>query len=307
VAGEFDMVHSWSGVSEELFTAIDRLTVRQPLKTLLRGSAHIETQHEILLAEEQRCGVAIDRPSEWIRQREAREYQLADYICCLSGFARRTFLERGIPDSRMVTLPLGVNVDRFRPVAEVLAARRERVLRGEPLRVLMVGTLSFRKGLLDYAEVVRRLAGPRFQFRFVGDVPPEGRELVARIESQMTLVGRVEQRELAAHYAWGDLFLFPTLEDGFAAVLSQALAAGLPLVATPNCSAPDLIEEGEQGWLVPIRSPEAMIERLTWCDSHREELVRVLDQVTGSFRNRPWSEVASNYLSLRSAGQGLLS
>lgn len=293
----FDMIHSWSGISEELFTKLNQRGQR-PLTTLLRGSAHIETQHEILQTEEQRCGVAIDRPSAWIRERESREYELSDFICCLSSFARQSFLDQGVAAERMAMLPLGVRVDRFRSSPEVLAQRRERVLRGEPLRVLMVGTLSFRKGLLDLAEVVRRLSGRGFEFRFVGDVPPEGRRLAASLESQMSLIGRVPQTELVGHYGWADLFLFPTLEDGFAAVLSQALAAGLPLIATPNCSAPDLITDGEQGWLVPIRQPEAIIERLTWCDQHRAELAEVLDQVTGTYRNRAWSEVAAEYLSL---------
>ena len=86
---------------------------------------------------------------------------------------------------------------------------------------------------------------------------------------------RVSQHKLPEDYFCADLFLFPTLEDGYAAVLSQASAAGLPVLATTNCGAKDFLKEGKDAWIFPIRRPDLIQKRLEWCDQHRQGLVKV--------------------------------
>ena len=140
-----------------------------------------------------------------------------------------------------------------------MEARCRRILSGEPLRVLFVGTLCFRKGMLDMASILRGRGSQRFRFRFVGPVSKEAREFVRDLDSRAEFIPKQPQHELSASYAWGDLFAFPTIEDGFAVVLAQAAAAALPILTTTNCCGPDLIREGQTGWVLPIRSPGAFI------------------------------------------------
>jgi glycosyltransferase involved in cell wall biosynthesis len=99
-------------------------------------------------------------------------------------------------------------------------------------------------------------------------------------------------------YAEADLFLLATVEDGFALVLTQASANSLPLLATTNCSGPDVIHEGKNGWVLPIRDAEAFIQRLLWCDGHREELAQMVRGISSGFRPRDWSDVAADFESL---------
>jgi glycosyltransferase involved in cell wall biosynthesis len=77
--------------------------------------------------------------------------------------------------------------------------------------------------------------------------------------------------DLAKSYVRGSVFVLPTVEDGFAMVLVQAMAAGLPVIATVNSGGPDLIEEGKQGFLVPIRDVDALKEKLLYLYEHPEE------------------------------------
>ena len=170
-------------------------------------------------------------------------------------------------EKKLEILSLGVDVTQFRASPEVLAARRERILSGAPLRVLWVGTMSLRKGVLDYANMVAALGG-NFQFRFVGDIPKDMRQIAAKMAGSVETIPRQPQWQLPPQYAWADVFVFPTIEDGFAVVLAQASANGLPILTTPNCAGPDMIRQDETGWILPIRSPEAFIERLRWCDSN---------------------------------------
>jgi glycosyltransferase involved in cell wall biosynthesis len=287
---QWDVVFSMSGIAENLFEALaDRHTT---LRVLHRGSSHIRTQRRLLEEEERRAGRWIEKPSDWIVAREEREYELADVIHVLSEFARRSFVEEGILAARLYMLRLGVRLKNFQPLTAVIDERWRRIRSGAPLRVLSVGTFCCRKGALDLRDAVRQLHAGPYSFRFVGPVAPDARALAADIATMATFTGKRPQAELPRDYEWGDLFLLPTIEDGFAVVLTQALASGLPLVVTPNCAGPDLIREGEQGWMLPIRSPAAIVERLQWCHDHRDGLAEMVKKVYESSHAFDWKQTA---------------
>ena len=109
---------------------------------------------------------------------------------------------------------------------------------------------------------------------------------------------RVPQNQLPRHYEWGDIFLFPTLQDGYAVVLAQAQAAGLPMIATTNCAAPDLLAAGQTGWVFPIRRPDLFIERLRWCDQNRDELAAMVEATYNLYGPRDWSDVARDFVDI---------
>jgi len=292
---QWDVVHSFSGVSEEILSAAKSQTV---LRMMVRGSAHIRTQARILEEEELRSGTKQDHPSSWIIAREEREYALADRILVLSGFARNSFISDGVHPDKLGLLPLGARLDHFRPSPSVVEARCSRIRTGAQLHILFVGTICFRKGMLDVAAILRSPDMGRFRFRFVGPVTQEVRTLVRDLRPLAEFVPKQPQHELPRIYEWGDLFLFPTVEDGFAQVLAQANAAALPVLTTTNCCGPDLIHEGETGWVMPIRSPESFIERLRWCDSHRDQLAEMVWNAYDNFRPRTWADAAADFESI---------
>jgi len=283
-------IHAFSGVSEELMMAfLDRPVV----KAMVRGSAHIRTQGRLLEEEEARSGQSIDRPSPWIIAREEREYKLADLLFVLSSFAYKSFEGEGAPAEKLRLLPLGSEVARFGATAQDIEARCSRILAGEPLRILTVGSFSLRKGALDLIEVARRLKG-RMKFLMVGDI--ESKRLRLMSGDNIEFLPRQPQSSLPAIYRKGDVFLFPTIEDGYAVVLAQAQAAGLLILATPNCAAPDIVQENTNGWILPIRNPGAFIERLEWCDANREALAHMVRFTHETFRPRDWTDVASDLI-----------
>jgi glycosyltransferase involved in cell wall biosynthesis len=291
----WDIVHCWSGCSEEILRRLDS-TAR--LTLLMRGSAHIRTQARLLEEEESRTGVPQERPSPWIIAREEREYALADAIAVLSTFARRTFIAEGIPPEKLLLLPLGTRLEAFCPTHAVVEARCQRILAGEPLRVLYVGAVSFRKGMWDLSAIIRTLSDDSFCFRCVGPLLAEAAQVASALHDRATFMPKRPQSELPSIYAWGDVFLFPTIEDGYAIVLAQAAASGLPILTTTNCAGPDLIREGDTGWILPIRNPEAFIERLQWCAAHRTQLAAMAHRIPAVFRPRDWADVAADFETL---------
>ncbi|HWF11063.1 MAG TPA: glycosyltransferase family 4 protein [Bryobacteraceae bacterium] len=290
----WDVVHAFSGVAEDVFLGTPKI----PRHFLVRGSSHIRYQQRILHEESERTGVRLESPSDWIIEREEREYRMCDRLFVLSKFALRSFIEAGVPEAKMALLPLGVDARAFRPRRDVLVERARRIRSGAPLRVICAGTLCFRKGLYDLEKIVRGSDPARFHFQVIGSVAPEAKKFVAQLPARIEIVPRQPHAQLPSWYANADLFLLPTLEDGFAVVLTQACASGLPILATTNCAAPDFVRDGQNGWVLPIRDPEAFIGRLRWCDENREELAEMVYKTYDDFRPIDWDDVAANFESI---------
>ncbi len=288
----WDVVLCWSGVGEETLRA---LKGQRALTICHRTSSHIRTQNRLLVEEEQRTGVSQERPSQWMISREEREYDLADIILVPSGFVSQSFSDEGVPSNKVFTIHLGVESKKFRPAPAEHEARCDRILSGAPLQILNVGTFSFRKGMWDLARAIKTLHDLAFQFRFIGPVNPEAADLVSNLQPFAEFIPPQPQRDLPAFYGWGDIFVLPTIEDGYQLVLAQANAAGLPILTTPNGAGHDLIREGENGWVIPIRDPQALEERLRWCDVHRLEVAKMVRKIYHSFQTRGWDDVVMEF------------
>lgn len=285
----WDLVLAFSGIAEELL----RARSVAGFKVVVRGSCHIRHQDRLLREEEARAATPIDRPSAWRIAREEREYSLADRVCVLSEFARRSFVEEGLAPGRVWLNPLALPVERFTASPDALAARTARLRGGGPLRVLTVGHVSYRKGLLDLLATARRLRADEVTFRWVGQVLPEAQRALDHLPAHVDLRPPCPQTEVAVHLAWADLFLLPTIEDGFAVVLAEALAAGVPILTTPNSGGPDLLaHDARSGWLVPIRDPEAMATQLRAIQADRDDLRRRAAELAGHPPRRSWQNVA---------------
>jgi colanic acid/amylovoran biosynthesis glycosyltransferase len=286
-----DIIYIFSGISEETLQSFHE--AEGPQIWVVRGSSHIRVQSRLMEEEETRCGVPLEKPSAWMIAREEREYTMARRVITLSSFAKRSFIEQCVPPEKVTLLLSAVHVSRFRPDQKTIRARLDRLKNGHPLRVLTVGSFSMRKGAYDLLEIAKGMAG-HMSFRFVGDISAEALSFKHRAGSAIEFVPRVPEYELKQHYDWGDIFVFPTIEDGFPAVLAQALASGIPTLATPNSSAPDIVRHGETGWILPIRNPSIFIDQLNWCDTHRNELQEMVQKLYSTVIQRDWKDMASD-------------
>ena len=158
---------------------------------------------------------------------------------------------------------LGVDLSHFRPRSD---ARPKTA--GALFRVINAGAFTHRKGMHYLAEAARMLDARVFEFLNVGF---HGGRLPFAVPHNFRVLRRVGQPALLEHYWQSDVFVLPTIEDGFPVVIPQAMACGLPVITTPNGSGPDLIRDGENGFIVPIRDARAIADRLEWMRVHPEE------------------------------------
>lgn len=155
-------------------------------------------------------------------------------------------------------IPNGVDVARFCPA--------ERLARNGPLRVLFSGNLTRRKGA-DLLPKIARLAGPDVEIHYTtgaraGVADPRWAGLHP--------VGRVLHEEMPALYRQFDVLLFPTVREGFGLAVTEAMATGLPVVASNSSTMPELIENEVGGLLCPLREPEAYAAALRRLAADRE-------------------------------------
>jgi glycosyltransferase involved in cell wall biosynthesis len=142
---------------------------------------------------------------------------------------------------------------------------------GRPLRVLFAGALSQRKGLADVFAAMNLVKSKEIELVVMGSLIKPLNWYRQRLPHFTYEPPRPHDQVLNLMQTC-DVFLLPSLVEGRALVQQEAMACALPVIATRNAGADDLIIDGETGFLVPIRSPEALAAKLDWCAENRSAL-----------------------------------
>jgi glycosyltransferase involved in cell wall biosynthesis len=231
-------------------------------KTLLSaGNSHPENFWNIVAEEHQRWRSPYPPiPPHWSRR--AREMmEDVDYVLSPSSYVTNSFLTRGFKPEQILKNVYPLDLSLFQPSAEPRPKDR-------PLTIINTGSLSLRKGTPYLLEA----------FRLVRKSVPDARLLLTRIieDSMRDILPRysdlpiecsppLPHARLAERLRSADIFVLPSLEDGFAFTVAEALACGLPAITTRNTGASDLIVSTENGEVVPIRDSAAIAEAvLKW-------------------------------------------
>lgn len=217
-----------------------------------RGSSHIRYQDRLLAEEYALQGLPYKHIDRRVVERELQEYAEADLITVPSKFAYQSFIKEGVAPSKLTKVPYGVDLTMFRPLPKV----------DRQFRVVYVGQISVRKGIAYLLEAVCSRDLRSVDLVLIGNVEDEMKPVLARYEGRFRYLGVMPRADLARHYSQGSVFVIASVEEGLALVQAQALACGLPVVATVNTGAEDLFSDGEEGFIVPIRDPAAIRERV---------------------------------------------
>lgn len=190
------------------------------------------------------------------------EYELVDYISIPSNFVKRTFLQYGVPEEKLIVNPYGVDLDMF-----YQEEKKDNIF-----RVIYAGGLTFHKGSHYLLQAFSELNLPNCELWHLGSVSDEMKPYIQKYQNEnIKFLGHKSQDELYRYYSQGSLFAFPSLLDGFGMVLLQAMACGLPLVCTTNTGGEDLLtENGKEGFVIPIKDVEAIKEKILYLYQNQE-------------------------------------
>lgn len=207
--------------------------------------------------------VGMNPPDAYFARCE-KEWERASAVVVNSRWARDALARQGVPVDKMVVLPLYYD---FPPEWQSLPHDWK-----APLKVLWAAEVVLGKGIKYLLDAARRLVRRNITFSVAGTVGIS-REAVASAPASVKFLGRVPRADIHRHYSESHVFVFPTLSDGFGLTQLEALAHGLPVIATSNCG--DVVSDGIDGYIVPARDDAALAEAIARLDDDRELLCRM--------------------------------
>jgi len=252
----WDVFVGWSSFSKE--TLKNRVAPRQ---IVMRDSSHITFQLDLLSQEYDKLDLPFSR-DRMAEDRELEEYELADEIFVLSHFALKSFVQCGIPEKKIKVLRLGVDTSLF------FAEEPTRDFKKGPLKVVYFGALSVRKGIHYLLDAAKKFKSDQIEFHCIGNIESDLKNKI-REASSVRFYSAMPQKELARFLRKMDVFVFPTLEDGFGQTLIQAMASGLVPIFTPTSGASELVGP-EEGIAVPAGNSEALAQAIHELFNHPE-------------------------------------
>lgn len=246
----FDVFVGWSGAC---FWSLYRAKEMGARTVIERGSSHMEYQTQILQEEYERWGMKFTATHPGVYEREVQSYAEADRIAIPSLFVKRTFLERGIPESKLIHVPYGTSLAEFYPVQKI----------DKTFRIIHCGSITLRKGVQYLLQAFYELNLPDAELWLVGSLDPEIEPFLAKYQSdRIILKGKQPQNQLRYFYSQCSVFCLASIEEGLAMVQLQAMACALPIIHTTNTGGEDIVRNGVDGFCVPIRDVEALKEKI---------------------------------------------
>jgi len=263
---ECSIFHGWMGLS---LACIEKAK-RQGTITLLENPArHPRHWHQASVEECKRFGMRSPERSSTLPlaliRRIEREFELCDRIVVPSTVSHRSFAEFGLGD-KAVVVKTAVDTEAFSP--SPAPQRQER----DVFRACFVGRVELAKGAGYLLQAWKRLALPKAELLLMGDVKPEMYSLLREYaDATVKTPGYTDAKVVAERFRESDVFVFPSVNEGLAQVLLEAMASGLPVVASNYSGAEDLITDGKEGLIVPARDVDKLAEAILWCYQHRDE------------------------------------
>jgi glycosyltransferase involved in cell wall biosynthesis len=215
------------------------------------------------------------------------ELTIAAHIMCNSSFTRRTLVEAGVDPRKIDVTPYGFPPPKARSGSQA-----------GPVVFLNAGTQNLRKGLHLLYRAWRDLDASESEAELwlIGRmVLPES--IRRGLPGKVRIQDSIPHTELLDLYQRASVFVLPSLADGFGMVLAEAMSRGLPVITTENTAAPDIIEHGRTGFIVPAGDIDALRRQMRWCIDHRECLDAIGGRAAEAAARWQWSDYRREFAS----------
>lgn len=262
----FDAVYAYEDGAFETFKMARHLGLRCIYDLPI---AYWETSRKLLTEEAERLpewsvtlGGGIKDSAEKLK-RKTRELEMADIVVGPGSFVRDS-LPEWAGDKKIIMAPFGS------PEASVDHVELSPKGSG-PLRILFVGSMGQRKGLGDLFNAVKMFSRKEVELVVLGQ-PLASMDFYRGQLAEFTYEPNRPHEQVLEVMRSCDVFCLPSIVEGRALVMQEAMSQGLPLIITENTGGADLVQNGSTGFLVPIRSPEAIAEKISWFLSNRSAI-----------------------------------
>lgn len=262
-----DIYFIWSSYGLKTIKKIRKKNPKAKI-ILVRGSAHIAEQEEQLKKINNTTKHQINPK---IIAKEIKEYEVCDFITVPSTYAYNSFIDREFKASQIFLNLLGVDLEEF-PYKE------KEIIPGYPIVIGNIGTLSKQKNIEALINVIAKLNQEFSDFKLILAGPVDQISFDQNLLFKHDFIdykGKLPQNELYKVYHQIDVFVLNSVQDGFGMVILQAMSSGCPIITTTNTGGPDVVEEYQNGILIPIMDDDSLKKALIWFYEHKNKIPKM--------------------------------
>jgi glycosyltransferase involved in cell wall biosynthesis len=258
----FTAVYAYEDGSIETFRAAHDLGIRCFYDLPI---AYWKTAQKLLYEEAERLPtweptLGGTRDSTTKLERKAQEMALADVVICPSQFVANSLPQSAQTTKKIIVALFGSPPASKKPPREAIVKKK--------LRVLFAGSMSQRKGLGDLLVALQILNRNDVELVILGSLQTS-MEFYRKEFNGFTYEPPRPHAQVLELMRSCDVFCLPSIVEGRALVMQEAMSQGLPLIITPNTGGEDLIDEGKTGFLIPIRRADKIAEKIAWFADNR--------------------------------------
>lgn len=233
-------------------------------KSVLDQVDPLEVEYEIVREEYEKWPNWEDQnclPAADYIQRVRCEWHEATQIVVNSEWSRLALVKQGVSCDKLRVIPLAYNGKKVQGAKNFTPPEA-------PLRVLYLGSVMLRKGIQYLIEAARHLKDD-VEIRVCGKIQIN-KDKLSNLPRNIRFLGQISRLDTETYWQWVDVFILPTLSDGFAMTQLEAMAHGVPVITTDRCG--DVVTHGIDGLLIPAGSSEAIAEALVYLAQNRHVL-----------------------------------
>ena len=219
-----------------------------------RGSSHIAYQNQLLKEEYREHKIPFNEIPKSIIDRECEEYETADFISIPSTFVYDSFTKKGFASKKLFLNPYGANINLF---------NSKNTTSKKKFRILFVGHVNVNKGIIYLIKAFNKLSYSNKELIIVGGVEKAIQPIINKLSNNnIKFTGALKNNTLKYYYGTSDVMVLPSIQEGLAQVIGEALACGCPVIATKNTGAEDFFTNNKEGFIIPIRSVDHILNKL---------------------------------------------
>lgn len=230
----------------------------------------------------ERYGKKYDEKEIFIKK---QELNLADYIIVPSEIVKESLIKLNICEKKIIKIPYGVDISKFLP--------KEKYEVSKTLKILFVGHVIWRKGIETILKVLKELKGKiDFEFNIVGGAPEK--EILEKYKGLYNYYPFLPHEKLVEIYKENDIFVFPSLIEGFAQVVLEAMACGLPVIVSNRAGSNDIVREGIDGFIIFPEDSNLLKEKIIYFYNNREKIYEMGKNASEQARKYTWEKYREN-------------
>lgn len=284
ISDEISGIISFPNCSLETFKMLK--TINPTSKCIIEQPIGYYKEAEKIFLEEKELhpefsdSITFSNQSETFKNRIDEELKMSDNIFVASRFVKNTLVKNKIDEKKIVINPYGSFIA---PISNIKYKKNEK------FNILFVGQLSQRKGIKYLLEAVKKLKQENFNVHLtlVGKIYGSGNWMKYYDKTIDTYIAHTSRDNLKEIFQQSDIFVLPSLFEGSALVVYEALACGLPAIVSTNTGS-DMIQDYKNGFTIPIRDSNAIVDKIVYLIDNPEKLNEMKEQALLNSHDMSW-------------------